>query len=182
MIPSHDPLTTAFQDLSAANLAYLEYGSDKEFARIAKACAAHLKYDRECCFEPFIPFHQQYMPEALKLVCKHMGYGSIGDAMFLHMAKWYWCYSHGLRVYQNSIDILMSRDVPSAVTYMHRSTDSLLPIKELAFQNLAETAEQYLEFTNDFDDWLNKEVTAVREFSGPIIQWLYYENGIDPID
>jgi predicted HicB family RNase H-like nuclease len=173
--PSYDPLIEAFRGLSTAGIAYLRHvpcfyrdSVDREFREMAKACMSHLNGDRECSFEPYAPYHQQYIPETLRVVYDYMGYGSIDDAVFLHIAGWYdmlyleqysvvdhwsWsCDNSRNLVNWTSIDILLSRDVLTAVTYMHRSTNGLVSIEQLAFRDLKKTAEHYLGFTNDFDN------------------------------
>jgi hypothetical protein len=137
------------------------------------------------------------MPEALKLIYKHMKYGPLEDAVFSHMTGWYDTFLLSYPpeyerffsrprcddvVDRTSINILMTRDVPRAVTYMLQEANGLVPIEELTFRHLIELAEGYLSFTNDFDIWRDEKVTAFWEFSSPVIEWLYYENGIDPID
>jgi hypothetical protein len=173
--PSYDPLIEAFRGLSTAGIAYLRHvpcfyrdSVDREFREMAKACMSHLNGDRECNFEPYAPYHQQYIPETLRVVYDYMGYVSIDDAVFLHIAGWYdmlyleqysvvdhwsWsCDNSRNLVNWTSIDILLSRDVLTAVTYMHRSTNGLVSIEQLAFRDLKKTAEHYLGFTNDFDN------------------------------
>ena len=65
---------------------------------------------------------------------------------------------------------------------MHQATNDLVPIDQLASPDLAERAEQYLAFTNDYDIWPDVKVAAFREFSGPVVEWLHYENGIERIE
>ncbi|KAI4684027.1 hypothetical protein J4E81_009190 [Alternaria sp. BMP 2799] len=204
--PFYEDLTKAFRYLSSAGLWYLRYepflrrtSADREFTKIAKASMSYLKDNRECRFEPFISYHQQYIPETLLQLYKHMGYGSLDDAVFRHMTGWYdefdfecarfcahiWdghCSCGFVYDHHGSIDILASRDVPTAVTYMHQTTNDLIPIDQLAFQDLAKRAEQYLAFTNDYDIWPDAKVAAFREFSGPVVEWLHYENGIERIE
>ncbi|KAI4929215.1 hypothetical protein J4E86_011743 [Alternaria arbusti] len=202
--PFYEDLTKAFRYISSAGLWYLRYepflrrtSADREFTKIAKASMSYLKDNRECRFDPFMPYHQQYMSGTLVQLYEHMEYGSLGDAVFRHMTGWYdviecsrfcgytWhqCCRCGLfHCHHDSIDILDSRDVPTAVTYMHQTTNDLVPIDQLAFQDLAKRAEQYLAFTNDYDIWPDAEVAAFREFSGPVVEWLHYENGIERIE
>ncbi|KAI4633677.1 uncharacterized protein J4E87_000841 [Alternaria ethzedia] len=204
--PFYEDLTKAFRYISSAGLWYLRYetslrrtSADKEFTKIAKASMSYLKDNRECRFDPFMPYHQQYMSRTLVQLYEHMGYGSLGDAVFRHMTGWYdvfdfecarfcahmWdghCSCGFLYDDHGSIDILASRDVPTAVTYMHQTTNDLIPIDRLAFQDLAERVEKYLAFTNDYDIWPDAKVAAFREFSGPVVEWLHYENGIERIE
>ncbi|KAH6865309.1 hypothetical protein BKA58DRAFT_242644 [Alternaria rosae] len=203
VLPLYEDFTTAFHDLSSAGFWCLRYepflrraSADREFAKIAKASIRYLKDNHECSFEPFVPYYQQYMPDALELVYGHMGYSSLSDAVFIHMATWYdpfyspWCCIHLwqhcrcelLRDDQRSFEILFSRDVPTALSYMHQNTDGLVPIDRLAFQDLVDMTQEYLAFTYDYDIWPDEKVAAFREFSGPVIDWLYYENGIEPIE
>lgn len=204
VLPLYEDLTTAFRDLSSAGLWCLRYEpflrrtfADKEFAKIAKASIRYLKDNRECRFEPFVPCYQQYISETLAQIYEHMSYGSLDDAVFLHMAGWYAAFQDsrccavtghlhcccGLGYnHRGSIGILASRDVPTAVINMHQNTGALAPIDQLAFQDLAERAEQYLAFSNDYDIWPDVKVSAFRDFSGSIVGWLHYENGIERIE
>jgi len=171
-----------------ASTQYTEISAEEEFANIAAACVSYLEDDRECSFEPFIPGWQQYIPKTLKPLYKHKGYVSICDAVFFHMAGWYDAFRDTVHYHKHMgwhdcsychldkdpTDILVSRDVPTAVTYMHQTTNSLVSIERLAFYDLAEVATEYLAFTNDFDIWPDEKVAAFREFSGPVVEWLHY--------
>ena len=181
---------------SEALTQYTEISAEEEFANIAAACVSYLGDDRKFSFERFVPGWQKGVLKTLKLLYKYKGYMSICDAVFFHMASWYeafllpfddhkrvgWHDCSCCMVDQNTTDILVSRDVPTAVTYMHQTTGNLVCIEQLAFCDLAEVATEYLAFTNDFDIWPDEKVAAFREFSGPVVEWLHYENGIERIE
>ena len=182
---------TAFEALTQ----YTEISAEEEFTRISAACVAYLEDDRKLSFEAFVPDCHLYVLKTLKLLYKHEGHVSICDAVFFDMAGWYdafrvpyfhehqyHCWYGCCYVGKDTTNILVSRDVPTAVTYMHQTTNGLVPIEQLAFCDLAEVATEYLAFTNDFDIWPDEKVAAFREFSGPVVEWLHYENGIERIE
>jgi len=183
---------TAFEALTQ----YPETSAEEEFANLAAACVAYLGDDRKFSFESFVPGWKQYVLKTLKLLYKHKGYVSMCDAVFFDMAGWYDAFRDTVHYHKHmgwrdcsychldrdTTDILVSRDVPTAVTYMHQTTSSLVCIEQLAFCDLAEVATEYLAFTNDFDIWPDEKVAAFRELSGPVVEWLHYENGIERIE
>ena len=190
------PNSSSSRSFANSSTQYPETSAEEEFANIVAACVAYLGDDRKSSFESFVPSWKQYVLKTLKLLYKHKGYVSICDAVFFDMAGWYDAFRDTVHYHKHMgwrdcsychldrdpTNILVSRDVPTAVTYMHKTTNSLVCIEQLAFCDLAEVATEYLAFTNDFDIWPDKKVTAFREFSGPVVEWLHYENGIERIE
>ncbi|KAF1943897.1 hypothetical protein EJ02DRAFT_452937 [Clathrospora elynae] len=65
-----------------------------------------------------------------------------------------------------TIDTRMCRDMPTAVSYMRRTTHDLDPIEQMAFReqvafrDLGEGAEGFRKFTKDLDDWNDELIAA----------------------
>jgi hypothetical protein len=182
---------------------------DKEFRALADAGLAYLDDNHRCSWKPLDPRNKDVLPDALQMMYVHMGYLPINELVFLDMASLYvefcfagceWeencCHSVGATwgecwcpccqrsntIDQTSIDVLISRDVPTVVTYMHKTNPRLLSIEELAFRDLAEKVEEYREFRGEYHHWSEEAVAAFREFSGPVVDYLTYENDIERMD
>jgi hypothetical protein len=176
---------------------------------IAEACMAYLDDNHRCSWKPLDPHRKDFVPDALQMAYVHMGYAPINEIVFLKMASLYvdfchggceWahdcCYSGGLTldgcwcpwcqrpstIDCTTTDVVLSRDVPTAVTYLHRTHPHLVPIEELAFRDLAEKVEDYQDFRGEYHHWGEEAVAAFREFSGPIMDYYHYENEIDLIE
>jgi hypothetical protein len=170
---------------------------------------SYLEDSRRCIWKPLDAHMKEFVPDALQKVYVHMGYAPINDIVFLGMATLYvdfchggceWahdcCYSSGLTldgcwcpwcqrpstIDCTTTDVVLSRDVPAAVAYLHRTHPHLVPTEELAFRDLAERVEEYREFRGEFHHWSEEAVAAFREFSGPITEYHYYENDIELIE
>ncbi|CAO2656825.1 Nn.00g056280.m01.CDS01 [Neocucurbitaria sp. VM-36] len=192
--------TDAFKQLAHAAIAYMRHEvfswkteGNLEFRKIARAATAYIECDHP--FEPMNSGYHRILPHALQIVYQHMGLAPIDQVEFILLAdtyrvydpsylidSWSWESPYEIGAKSSTIDILACRGVPSAVRYMHLTTDGLDPIELVAFRDVAEAAEAYRLFENDFDNWDDRLVAAFREISEGVVQWLAYENGYEPLD
>ncbi|KAG9190353.1 beta-glucosidase [Alternaria panax] len=127
------------------------------------------------------------LPDALQTVYRHMGYTPVEDLVFLDIVASFentnfscawggvdeliegWggicLYSSYQDQYWLTPNVLDYRDIPKAVTYMYQTTNSLGRIEDVVFRDLLEIVEQYMEYTNDFDNWNDPKIATFREFS-----------------
>jgi hypothetical protein len=172
-----------FQGLIVACKAYTKHESlktpaDGEFFKMMRAGFKSMKHAYNP--PPMDPLSDSPLPDALQTVYRHMGYTPVEDVIFWNLVTAFesasfrcawggcWigydeciCESKYWRMY----DILEWRDFPRAVTYMRRFFPGFEEMDDAVFCDLCLTFTEYLEYTNDFDNWNDPKIAAFREFS-----------------
>jgi hypothetical protein len=149
---------------------------DIEFLRIAKASIKYINWGPK-----LPPFDIRNSSQAFQTMYNHMGFTAIEDVLYQGLTSMYRelynidpCNGrHKVTCDMDSCDILVCRDVPTAVKYMHEMADGLEPLNDIVFRDLLSTVERYNQYSNEYDEWNAPKVATFREFS-EIVEYVSY--------